>query len=345
MLRKRGKIWWIDFTAPNGERVRCSAKTTVKTEAQELHDKLRAKAWRQTQLKERPDYHWDDAGLRWLDEKAHKASFADDVQRLQWFQQYFRGYRLVDLNKQVIMKTVEIKRKESSTATANRYLALIRAILRQCVEWDWIDVAPSLKDYPEAQRRIRWLTQDEARRLLVELPEHLQDMATFSLATGLRQANVKLLEWGQIDLRRRVAWIHPDQAKARRAIGVNLNDAAMQVLIRNRQKHPRFVFTYQGHPVQQVSGKAWWKALQRADIQNFRWHDLRHTWASWHIQSGTPLSKLQEMGGWESLDTVLKYAHLAPEHLAEDAKNIDTILSGAIGTNPSQPPKDDQKNT
>uniref|UniRef100_E6QDH7 Putative integrase DLP12 prophage n=1 Tax=mine drainage metagenome TaxID=410659 RepID=E6QDH7_9ZZZZ len=65
------------------------------------------------------------------------------------------------------------------------------------------------------------MTLDEAQRLLAELPEHLRDMATFSLATGLRQANVKLLEWGQIDLRCRVAWIHPDQAKARRAIGAN----------------------------------------------------------------------------------------------------------------------------
>ncbi|MHB1579245.1 MAG: tyrosine-type recombinase/integrase [Acidithiobacillus ferrooxidans] len=84
--------------------------------------------------------------------------------------------------------------------------------------------------------------------------------------------------------------------------------------------------------------------MKRADIQNFRWHDLRHTWASWHIQSGTSLSKLQEMGGWESLDMVLKYTHLAPEHLAEDARNIDTILSGVIGTNSSQTPEDDQKN-
>ncbi|MCR2828986.1 site-specific integrase [Acidithiobacillus ferrooxidans] len=65
------------------------------------------------------------------------------------------------------------------------------------------------------------MTHDEAQGLLAELPEHLRDMTTFSLATGLRQTNVKLLEWGQIDLRRRVAWIHPDQAKARRAIGVN----------------------------------------------------------------------------------------------------------------------------
>ncbi|MHB0872227.1 MAG: hypothetical protein ACYCQH_04110 [Acidithiobacillus ferrooxidans] len=146
MRRKRGKIWWIDFTAPNGERIRCSTKTTVKTEAQEFYDHLRAKAWRQAQLKERPDYFWDDAGLRWLDEKAHKASFVDDVQRLHWFQQYFRGHRLADLNKQIIMEAIEIKRKESSAATANRYLALIRAILRQCVEWDWMDTVPILKD-------------------------------------------------------------------------------------------------------------------------------------------------------------------------------------------------------
>lgn len=59
------------------------------------------------------------------------------------------------------------------------------------------------------------------------------------------------------------------------------------------------------------------KALQRAGIENFRWHDLRHTWASWHAQAGTPLHVLQELGGWETVEVVRKYAHLSSEHLAQ----------------------------
>lgn len=75
------------------------------------------------------------------------------------------------------------------------------------------------------------------------------------------------------------------------------------------------------------SNKAWKSALMRAGIENFRFHDLRHTWASWLIQSGIPLSVLQEMGGWESIEMVHRYAHLAPSHLTEHAAQIDSIFN------------------
>jgi integrase len=153
------------------------------------------------------------------------------------------------------------------------------------------------------------------------MPEHLSYMAQFTLATGLRESNVLKLEWQQIDMRRSVAWIHPDQAKAEKAIGVPLNDEAISVLRNQIGKHHTYVFTYKGNPVGKAGTAAWRKALKRVDIDNFRWHDLRHTWASWHVQNGTPLHILKELGGWSSYDMVQRYAHLAPEHLAEFAKN------------------------
>ena len=82
---------------------------------------------------------------------------------------------------------------------------------------------PDLTIAPE----LRWLTQDEAVRLITELPDHLAAMARFTLATVLRESNVLQPEWQQIDMQRHVAWIHPDQAKAAKAIGVPLNDDAM----------------------------------------------------------------------------------------------------------------------
>jgi len=75
-----------------------------------------------------------------------------------------------------------------------------------------------------------------------------------------------------------------------------------------------------------VDQSAWNAACRRAGIEDFRFHDLRHTWASWLIQSGVPLSVLQEMGGWESIEMVRRYAHLAPNHLTEHAKQIDSIF-------------------
>lgn len=101
-------------------------------------------------------------------------------------------------------------------------LSLVHAILRRAERaWEWLERAPTIPLLPEPQRGVRWLTHDEADRLLAELPEHLAAMAAFSLYTGLREANVTGLRWDQVDLGRRVAWIRPDQAKARRAIGVN----------------------------------------------------------------------------------------------------------------------------
>lgn len=75
---------------------------------------------------------------------------------------------------------------------------------------------------------------------------------------------------------------------------------------------------------------AWRIGLKRAGIEDFRFHDLRHTWASWLIQSGVPLSALQEMGGWESIEMVQRYAHLAPNHLTEHARQIDAIFGSRV---------------
>jgi len=191
----------------------------------------------------------------------------------------------------------------------------------------------------ESTRRIRFLTHEEARRLLSQLPEHLADMAAFSLATGLRAANVTGLQWKQVDLDRQRAWIHPDQAKARKAIAVPLNTDAMALVRKQAGKHPTFVFSIHGNPIKQVSTKAWYAALERAGIEDFRWHDLRHCWASWHVQNGTPLFALQELGGWESPEMVQRYAHLAADHLAPYAERLcgaRAVEAASNGTNSSQ---------
>jgi len=177
---------------------------------------------------------------------------------------------------------------------------------------------------PEAERRVRWLTKDEAVRLFKELPEHLEAMARFALATGLRESNITGLLWEQVDMQRRCAWIYADQAKAKKAIAVPLNKDAIKVIRQEIGKNKTHVFTYKGKPVSRANNHAWQKALVRAGIKDFRWHDLRHTWASWHVQNGTPIHVLQELGGWADLSMVLRYAHLSGEHLREYVNNSNS---------------------
>ncbi len=326
-LYKRGNTWWIRFTTPGGEFVRCSARTEDKKAAQEYHDKLKAESWRVEQLGAKPDYTWDDAAYRWLQETSHQKSHVNYVSKIRWLQQSFKGKLLTELTKDVIFEVAERKRKEASSSTVNRYLSLIRAILRRAFkEWEWMDKVPHIRLYPEPKRRVRWLTPEQVQLLLDKLPKHLADMMRFALATGLRRANVLGLEWSQVDIPRKTAWIHADQAKAGKDIHVTLNTTAIDVLLRQQGKHQTRVFTYRGNPIGQLTTKAWYNALREAGIENFRWHDLRHTWASWLAQNGVSLNVIQEMGAWESIEMVRRYAHLAPEKFGTHAAIVDNML-------------------
>tara|TARA_Y100000588_G_C14259314_1_gene926915 strand:- start:3109 stop:3561 length:453 start_codon:yes stop_codon:yes gene_type:complete len=150
-------------------------------------------------------------------------------------------------------------------------------------------------------------------------------MAIFSLHTGLRQSNVKNLRWNQVNWDARTVVFHPNEVKSGKYLNIPLSKTAFQLLVNiygEQNQSSEYVFTYKNKPITQVSTKAWRKALIRANIHDFRWHDLRHTWASWHIQNGTPLMALKELGGWSSLDMVMKYAHLGQNHLKQYAGNI-----------------------
>ncbi len=289
-----------------------------------MHDKIKADLWKSNYLEEKPERTWIEAVMRWLAESQHKRSLEDDKGHLRWIDKHLKKYYLSQISRDVLDKLAEKKLAEGvKPATVNRMLEVIRAILRKAErEWEWLDRAPIIRMLKEDTRRIRWLTPEEAKRLIQELPSHLADLATFSLATGLRQSNVTGLEWRDVDLIKRHALIHPDQAKTKKAIPVPLNEAAIAVIRKQLGKHQQFVFSYRGKPIIQCNTKAWKKGLKRAEIENFRWHDLRHTWASWHVQNGTSLQELQQLGGWTNFEMVLRYAHLSSDHLKIAAERV-----------------------
>lgn len=278
------------------------------------------------------DKTWSDAVERWMIEKADKASIHSDQCIFRWLDPLLSGYKLNDINRSVV-DAVTRKKKSTGVAhgTVNRTLALLRSVLiRAWVDWEWVDAIPKVRLLKEQGRRVRYLERDQAERLMHELPEHLSHMALFSLATGLRKGNVIGLCWSQVDMQRRVAWIHPDQSKTRKAIVVPLNDDALRVLALQLGRHASRVFTYNGEPVAQTTTAAWYKALKRCGIDDFRWHDLRHTWASWHVQGGTPLHVLQELGGWQSAQMVRRYAHFSAAHLAAHVAKFPVLTGGVV---------------
>lgn len=147
--------------------------------------------------------------------------------------------------------------------------------------------------------RDQWLTHEEADKLITVCPPHLAALVQFALATGCPAREITGLEWERVDLGRQTAWLN--QTKNGTPRGVPLNRDALAVLEAQRGKHPRYCFTFRGEPIRwQVSNSAWLTALAAAGIKDFRFHDLRHTWASWHRQAGTSCDELKDLGGWKS---------------------------------------------
>jgi integrase len=210
-----------------------------------------------------------------------------------------------------------------SNATVNRALEIVRRILNLAhQDWRWIRAVPKIRMLKEPRRRVRFLRREEARRLLDAMPTHMKPIVRFALATDCRAGEIFELEWDRVDLARKVAWLDHGATKSGEGRCIPLNADAVAALQSTLGQHPRWCFTFSGKRIQK-SSTAWDRARQRAGIEDFRFHDLRHTWASWHVQSGTTLPELMELGGWKSYEMVLRYAHLAPEKLSSVASRIE----------------------
>lgn len=313
MLYKRpgSPFWWVRFTLA-GREVRRSTRTTDRRLAEEYERREREQAWRRSELGERV-HTWDDATARWFKE-TQKRSVKRDREICDWFDQYLSGENLADLDRASVEKLRGYLLEDKSPATANRYLGFLRAILRAAVGWGLMDTAPTVKAFPVERQEPAHATREQFAAILAELPEHLRAPARFAVLTGLRLSNVVGLQWA--DVHGATVTIPAKRAKGRRTLAVPLSEPAQAILEAERGKHPSRVFTFNGKPY--ASPKtAWRKAVARAGMKGFRWHDLRHTWASWHTQAGTPPVILKELGGWSSLAMVERYSHLSPTHLAD----------------------------
>ncbi|MCQ9378327.1 site-specific integrase [Methyloversatilis sp. XJ19-49] len=273
---------------------------------------------------------WKDAAERWQQETEHKKTAHEDARKLQWIGQHLDALPLRAVTADVIRTLAAARRAEGSgVSTVNRYLALVRAILRRAAfDWDWIEKPPPVRLRPEPRGRTTWLQQEQAKALFAELPEHLKAPFVFSLATGLRMSNVIRLTWDQVLIRRGILLFDGDDMKSGDPFAPALNDSALEVLRHQLGKHPRYVFTYKGRAMARASNSAWYKAKRRAGLAHLRWHDLRHTWATWHVLAGTSLDVVQDLGGWKTRIMVRRYAHLQPGAHRAQARNVDGDLAG-----------------
>jgi integrase len=290
-IYRRGdsRYWWIAATLANGRRVRQSARTEDRGEAEALLAKLKVEAFREANWGIKPRRSWHEAVVRYLAGKQHLRSFADVRRICRRLDPYLGELQLRAITGDVIWRITQDELKRGNQpATVNRYLAILRNLLRIARdEWQWIEVIPKIRLLSGENERDRWLTREEADRLIAAAASHLKALIRFALATGCRAREITGLEWNRVDLKRGTAWL--DQTKNGTPRGVPLNRDAVAVLQAERDKHPVFCFTFRGEPIAwELTNSAWRTACKAAGISDFRFHDLRH-YAGPETMPGLPL--------------------------------------------------------
>lgn len=329
--RKNSPFWWADINIPGYARLRLSTNQTDREQAQKAHDLFRAELWATPRQKDAPrPERLSRVILQWCNAE-HRG--VPDIQAIRKFLRAC-GDRLV-ADAAADRDGIDRALRSFVTTPGNytRYRNRLHAVFQLAVDEGLISSVPQLRKWEVARSPPhRWLRPEQLRTLLGELAEHQRPMVLFAVHTGLRQTNVLGLTWDCVDLAKGIAWAHAHTTKGNKTISVPLNDTALAVLRAQQGKHPQFVFVYRGRPISEIK-TAFQKACVRAGLGEFthtdsgrhysglRWHDLRHTFASWHAQRGTPPQVIKELGGWASMQMVERYMHLSPSFMASFANN------------------------
>jgi integrase len=213
-------------------------------------------------------------------------------------------------------------------ATVNRELALLKHMFTKAIDWAYVKENPAkgVKLLREPPGRVRYLTPDESSRLLDACALHLQPIVLMGVHTGMRVQEILTLTWPQVDARKRIVTLGKTKNHERRIIP--LNDLALEVL-RTLPRHVESLYVFcdqQGQRYQRIV-KGFRQACKRAGISDFRFHDLRHTFASHLVMRGVPLRTVQELLGHKTGQMTLRYTHLSTPHLQEAVTILETALT------------------
>jgi len=249
---------------------------------------------------------------------------------LRHLEAFFRNKYLYEITPLDIEKFKIERLKVVGKNSVNKNLECLRAMFNKAREWRLFDGANPVHNrqfFKLENKRLRYLEKEEIVRLLSCCDGHLKDIIEFAINTGMRQGEIFNLKWDDIDLN--AGLIHLLKTKSGYAREVPMNENVRDVL--ERVKRPRgaeYVFSsYQNKPFDNVK-RSFKTALKKAGIENFRFHDLRHTFASHLVMKGVDLLTVKELLGHKTIEMTLRYSHLSGEHKMKAVQALDGIGGG-----------------
>jgi integrase len=266
---------------------------------------------------------------------------------LKWWKEQLGAYTLADVNPSLIVEqrnklvgqTNRFKRTIGTT-TANRYTTALSHVFTIAInEWEWLESNPiaRVSKLKEPRGRVRFLSDEERTALLEQCTKsenpYLHTVVVLALSTGARKMEIMSLKWVDVDFQRKSIVLHETKNNERRVLplqGYALE--LMQKLAQHKKAHSDFVFPSEKGDQPVDIRRAWEYAVEKTDIKDFKFHDLRHSAASYLAMNGASLAEIAEVLGHKTLQMVKRYAHLSEAHTsAVVARMNERIFGNGVG--------------
>ena len=268
----------------------------------------------------------------------HKRSSTiyNQVYHLQWWEAQIGHYALSEITPALIVEYRDKLARTRENSTVRRYLAVLSHAFSIAVqEWEWVNENPfhKVSKPKEPRGRVRFLSEDERQRLLdscqVSRNSSLYTIVVLALSTGARKGELLSLHWSDMDLKRGMLTFR--ETKNGETRSVPLTGYALDVLSHHAKiRRPDTTLLFPNDTGQKPMSirEAWKFAVKRSGITNFRFHDLRHSAASYLAMNGASLMEIAEVLGHKTLQMVRRYAHLSEAHTAGVVARMNAAIFG-----------------
>lgn len=285
-----------------------------------------------------------DAVRDYLRDHAHKRSAKDDRRHGAFWVERFGHQALDEVTRADVRKVRTARLAEVTPATCNRALAFLRRVFNVQIEDRELELANPVRKMTlqEPSGRVRYLTDDEEPRLMAVLAPWERDRVVVLYDTGLRKSEFLGLRVRDVDFKAGVLTIPRSKHGERRTVPMT---SRVRTILRAQPRtldSSALVFpNREGNRDLRWVEKRFPAACREAGLHNFRFHDLRHTFASRLAMAGVDLKTLKELGGWKTLSMVERYAHLSGDHLRSAVERLVSAASELKSVPPGVPPARD----
>lgn len=335
---KRGNQWWIDFTYKK-KRYRKAVGPDEKL-AQDVLAKrkveIRENRFFPDKQKEPDPIKFHEFGkeyLQWSRANKKASTYSRDIYILRGLDKEFEGKHIQDITSWQIEKWKSKRRETCQAASVNRELALVKHMFSMSVKWRKLKESPvkEVKRFKGETKRVRYLLPDEIQVLLSNcdglLRGLLKSLVTVALHTGARKGELQNLQWPQVDFELGIISLLDTKNGERRDIPMN---ETVKATLKAMERASEFVFPNRnGKRIDDAQVQiSFCKAIERSGIEDFHFHDLRHTFASNLVmQEGVELNDVRELLGHKNMSMTLRYAHLSPKHKGKVVNILDRVMS------------------